>query len=63
VAAQEDANDLLQIGAYVAGSDARVDAARRSLPAIEALLRQPPEEATPRAETIERVVQLADRSR
>lgn len=63
VAAHEDANDLLQIGAYVAGSDARVDAARRSLPAIEALLRQPPEEATPRAETIERVVQLADRSR
>lgn len=63
VAAHEDANDLLQIGAYVAGSDARVDAARRCLPAIESLLRQPPEEATPRAETIDRLVQLADRSR
>jgi FliI/YscN family ATPase len=63
VAAHEDANDLLQIGAYVAGSDARVDAARRCLPAIEALLRQPPEEATPRGETIDRLVQLADRSR
>lgn len=63
LAAYEEAADLLQIGAYVAGSDARVDAARRSLPAIEALLRQPPEEATPRGETIARVMHLAQQSR
>ncbi len=63
IAAHEDAADLLQIGAYVAGSDARVDAARKSLPAIEALLRQPPEEASPRGRTIERLIEIAEQSR
>lgn len=62
LAAYEDAADLLQIGAYVAGSDARVDAARRTMPAIEALLRQPPEEATSRDETLLRVLTIARQS-
>jgi len=47
----------------VAGADARVDAARKSLPLIEALLRQPPDEATPREETIQGVIRIAELSR
>ena len=35
-----DAADLIQIGAYVAGSDRRIDGARIAVPKIEALIRQ-----------------------
>ena len=63
LAAYEEAADLIQIGAYVPGSDPRVDAARTLQPAIEALLRQVPDEATPRAETIARIRGIAERSR
>ena len=35
-----DASDLIQIGAYVAGSDRRIDAARIAIPKIETLIRQ-----------------------
>jgi FliI/YscN family ATPase len=62
LAAHDEAADLIQIGAYVAGSDPRVDAARAAWPAIEALLRQRPEDATPRAETIARLRAIAQRS-
>ncbi len=40
LAAYRDAQDLIQVGAYVEGSDPRVDAARRALPRIDAYLRQ-----------------------
>jgi FliI/YscN family ATPase len=40
LAAHADAADLIQIGAYVAGSDPRVDAARAAMPKIEGLVRQ-----------------------
>jgi len=63
MAAYEDAADLVQIGAYVTGSDPRIDAARKTMPAIEALLRQPPEEATPRDESIRRLLAIAQQSR
>jgi FliI/YscN family ATPase len=63
IAAHEEAADLMQIGAYVAGSDPRVDAARALQPAIQALLRQSPDEATPRAETIARLRAIAERSK
>ncbi len=63
LAAYEEAADLIQIGAYVPGSDPRVDAARALQPAIEALLRQAPEDATPRTETIARLRMIADKSR
>jgi FliI/YscN family ATPase len=63
LAAYEEAADLIQIGAYVPGSDARVDAARSLQPAIEALLRQSPDEATDRNETIARLRAIAERSR
>ncbi len=55
LAAHEEAADLIQIGAYVQGSDPRVDAARAKWPAIEAFLRQSPNETTPRGETIARL--------
>jgi flagellum-specific ATP synthase len=40
MSALEEAQDLVRIGAYVAGSDPRVDAARVAVPRIEALIRQ-----------------------
>jgi flagellum-specific ATP synthase len=40
LAAWEDAADLVQIGAYVTGSDPRVDRARAAMPRIESVLRQ-----------------------
>jgi flagellar biosynthesis/type III secretory pathway ATPase len=40
LAAHTDAADLIQIGAYVAGSDPRIDAARVAMPRIDALVRQ-----------------------
>lgn len=46
MAAHVDAADLLKIGAYVAGSDARVDAAVEAMPAIEALIRQDVDEVS-----------------
>jgi flagellum-specific ATP synthase len=63
LAAHEEAADMIQIGAYVAGSDPRVDAARALQPAIEAFLRQTPDEATPRLETVARLRMIADKSR
>lgn len=62
MAAYNDAADLIQIGAYVQGSDPRVDAARALHPLIESLLKQTPEEATPRPETIGRLRAIAERS-
>lgn len=44
LARYRDAEDLLQLGAYVRGADARSDAAVDRMAAIDALLRQRPEE-------------------
>lgn len=52
LAAFEDASDLIQIGAYVPGSDPRVDLARRVMPRIEMMLRQKPEEQTTREQSL-----------
>ncbi len=43
LAAYEKARDLINIGAYVSGSDPIVDAALRALPALTAFLQQGPE--------------------
>ncbi len=48
LAAWEDAADLVQIGAYVTGSDPRVDRARAAMPRIESVLRQGLTERTSR---------------
>jgi flagellum-specific ATP synthase len=52
LATHAEAADLIQIGAYVAGSDPRVDVARAAMPRIEALIRQKPEEAVTRASAL-----------
>jgi FliI/YscN family ATPase len=53
LATYAEASDLIQIGAYVAGSDPRVDAARVAMPRIDALIRQKPEEAVSRASALQ----------
>ena len=44
LAAFRDARDLIEVGAYAAGSDPDVDAAIRLRPQIDAFLRQSPDE-------------------
>jgi flagellum-specific ATP synthase len=46
-----EASDLIQVGAYVPGTDARVDAAIGAMPRIEGFLRQAVREKTSRDET------------
>lgn len=48
LAAEEEARDLIRIGAYVPGSDPRIDAARIMVPRIENLVRQRHDENIPR---------------
>jgi len=52
LATYEKAKDLINIGAYVAGSNPKIDAALRLLPRIQEFLRQTPEQATPYGETV-----------
>jgi FliI/YscN family ATPase len=59
LAAYQDARDLISVGAYVSGSDPRVDRAVRRLPAIHHFLRQRPSETTPFDETVHQLQQLA----
>ena len=47
MATYEKARDLVNIGAYVHGSDPEIDASLAALPKINAFLQQSPEEATP----------------
>jgi flagellum-specific ATP synthase len=46
MATYEKARDLVNIGAYVHGSDAEIDASLAALPSINAFLQQPPEQAS-----------------
>jgi FliI/YscN family ATPase len=49
LATYAEAADLIQIGAYAAGSDPRIDAAREVAPRVEAIIRQKPDEPVARA--------------
>jgi flagellum-specific ATP synthase len=49
LAAEEESRDLVRIGAYVAGSDPRIDAARVMVPRVEGLIRQRHDENVTRA--------------
>lgn len=51
---------LLQVGEYKAGSDALADAAIQAWPAIEALLRQPPDHCTPMGDTLAQLQSLLE---
>jgi flagellum-specific ATP synthase len=59
LALYREKEDLITIGAYARGSDARVDAAIERLPAIEAFLRQTPDELVAADEADERLRLLA----
>jgi len=59
IATHRDAQDLIQVGAYVAGSDPRVDAAVAAMPQIDAFLRQSVGEQTSFAESRARLDALA----
>jgi flagellum-specific ATP synthase len=52
LATYAEAADLIQIGAYAPGSDPRIDAARESVPRIEALIRQKSDEPVSRASSL-----------
>ncbi|MBI2760239.1 MAG: EscN/YscN/HrcN family type III secretion system ATPase, partial [Chloroflexi bacterium] len=52
MAAHQDARDLIAVGAYVSGTNPRVDEAVRRLPAIHHFLRQRPGEATGYDDTV-----------
>lgn len=58
MAAYRDAQDLIQVGAYVEGSDPRVDTARKVLPLIQGFLRQGVREAATLAECMQGLQQL-----
>jgi len=59
IATHREAQDLIQVGAYAAGSDPRIDAACAAMPHIENFLRQSVGERTPFAETKTRLEALA----
>jgi flagellum-specific ATP synthase len=52
LAMYRESADLVEVGAYVAGSNPRLDRALRCLPEINAFLRQDPEERFPLDETL-----------
>lgn len=59
LSAYREVADLIQVGAYVTGSDPRVEAARTALPAIDAFLKQGITECTTSAEARSRLQVLA----
>jgi len=56
LSAHRDAADLIEVGAYAPGSNARVDRALRVMPALQKFLRQTPDE--PRAAAAQSVAAL-----
>ncbi len=61
LAAHRDVKELVEIGAYVAGTDPEADAAIARMPQIEAFLRQSMDEQTPTADTWAALHQLVAR--
>jgi flagellar biosynthesis/type III secretory pathway ATPase len=59
LALHHQAEDLIQLGAYVAGSNPPLDAAIRARPQILEFLRQAAEAESPRAETLRKLAQIA----
>ena len=58
LAAYHQAEDLIQLGAYVSGANPQLDAAIRTRPQILDFLRQAPGEQTPREETLRQLGQI-----
>ena len=53
LASYDEAKDLIEVGAYVAGSNPRTDRAIACAPALRAFLRQPSEQKVPLAQALE----------
>ncbi|MBU1936279.1 FliI/YscN family ATPase [bacterium] len=62
LSAYRDAEDLIHIGAYSKGSNARVDTAIEKLPEIETYLRQPLEEGATGEMARQELLRITDRS-
>jgi FliI/YscN family ATPase len=62
LARARDVEDLVQLGAYVRGQDARTDAALDRLPRLDALLRQRPDEACSREEALRDLIAIGTKS-
>jgi flagellum-specific ATP synthase len=60
MATYSEAADLIQIGAYVAGSDPRIDSARSANPRIEAIIRQGLLEGPSRASSLQALRTIAE---
>ncbi|MGE5620279.1 MAG: FliI/YscN family ATPase [Sphingomonadaceae bacterium] len=59
LATYQDARDLINIGAYVRGSNPKIDAAIDALPQIEAFLRQRADEQSPMEATLSQLEAIA----
>ena len=59
MSAYHRAEDLINLGAYAAGSNPQLDAAIRTRQSLELFLRQPPEEKVTRDGTLQRLTALA----
>jgi len=55
LSAYREAADLVEVGAYAAGSNPRVDRALACIEPLRKLLRQDPDERSPLPETLERL--------
>ncbi|MFT3915800.1 MAG: FliI/YscN family ATPase [Anaeromyxobacteraceae bacterium] len=58
LSAYREAADLIEVGAYAAGSNPRVDRALRCIEPLRAFLRQGPDERSPLPQTLSRLAQL-----
>lgn len=58
LATYERTRDLINIGAYVAGSNPQIDQALEALPKIQQFLRQDADDVTPLDETVRRLLQM-----
>jgi flagellum-specific ATP synthase len=58
LASYREAADLVEVGAYAAGSNPRVDRALKCIEPLRAFLRQEPNERSPLPETLARLAQL-----
>lgn len=63
LATYEKARDLVNIGAYVSGSDPDIDAALAVMPALTAFLQQDQQEVTPFEETLQRLEIIVSHTR
>ena len=62
LASYQQSEDLINLGAYAAGSNLRLDAAIRLRPTLLEFLRQAPDVAAPAAQTLEQLLALASQA-